>query len=392
MMLRRIESWLLVFALCSFAHAEARLETVNGKQYRGQVIALAPALTLESDQQTHTFDWSNILHLKLAETSPSLGDDAYGPFIIRLRDGCVLVGSFDRVVGVGPRINTAESGYLVLPRELWQFERRDLPPAVQARVKQAFSEPSEQDRIIVRKTSDALVLRGEIVSAGTDGVEFRWQRRDLTIPWNRVAALAWAGEAAPRAETRIDGRHSVRFVGRISGGERDYLTVRTRALGEVQVPRALINEVHAGLGRMVYLSALTPLRVEQESMLISSRPITSDQSLFANPIQIDGVSYERGLCMHSQSRVLYRLDGRFAEFICTVGIVDDVRLRGDAAVRIYGDGELLWERESLRGDQPSEELAVSVAGVRVLMLEVGYGAGLDLSDHVCWGAARLIRP
>lgn len=391
-MLHRTGSWLLMFALCTYAHAEARVETVNGKQYTGQVTALAPELMLESDQQTHTFDWSNIRHLKLASSNPSLSEDEYGPFIIRLRDGCVLVGSFDRVVGIGPRINTAEASYLVLPRELWQFERRDLPQSVQERVTHALSEPAEQDRIIVRKEAEALVLRGEIVSTGTDGVEFRWQRRDLTIPWNRIAALAWAGEAAPRAEARVDGRHSIRFVGRIAGGQRDYLTVRTRALGEVQVPQALITEVHAGLGRMVYLSALTPLRVEQESMLISSRPIASDQSLFANPIQIDGVSYERGLCMHSQSRVLYRLDGRFAEFICTVGIVDDVRPRGDAAVRIYGDGDVLWERASLRGDQPGEELAISVAGVRVLTLEVGYGAELDLSDHVCWGAARLIRP
>lgn len=389
---RVVSVHLLVGLLLASAHAGATVETIGGDTFYGDVTALGPELRMVIDEAPQSFAWTDVRQLTFSPQADSVADDDRGPFTIRLRDGCELIGEYDRAVGVGPRITSADATYLVLPRELWQFERRQLPPQIAQRVNDTLREPADQDRLIIRKDRDVLVLRGEIADVGTDKIQFAWNRRSIDVPWSRVAGIAWAGEQSPRADAQIEGPGPVRFVGRLVGGESDYLALRTRALGEINVPRQLITTIRAGLGRMVYLSDLTPLRVEKQGLVMTPRPLTTDTTLMSQPIRLDDEPFKRGVCMHSRTQAIYRLDGRFDEFVSSVGIADDVRPQGNAVVRIYGDGKLLWENDALRGDQPSLRVAVSVAGVRVLTLEADYGDDLDLSDHVCWGAARLIRP
>ena len=389
---RVVAAMLLLGGFASLVHAGATVETIGGDTFYGDVTALGPVLVMMIGSEEQSFPWTDIRQLVFSPPADSLADDDGGPFTIRLRDGCELIGEYDRAVGVGPRITTADATYLVLPRELWQFERRELPPPVADRVQEALRETVEEDRLVVRKGIDVLVLRGKIADVATEQVRFEWNRRTIDVPWSRVAGIAWSGEQAPRADVQIDGPGPVRFVGRLVGGEQDYLKLRTRALGEVNVPRKLITQIHAGLGRMVYLSDMQPLRVETQSEIMTPHDMTTNTTLYHHPITLDGDPYPQGICMHSRTQAIYRLDGRFEQFVSTVGIADDVRPHGNAAVRLYGDGELLWENEAVRGDQMPLRVAVGVAGVRVLTLEADYGGDLDLSDHVCWGAARLIRP
>lgn len=380
----------LVFT--SAAWAGATVETITGDTYYGDVTALGPVLTMVIESEKQSFAWTDVRRLAFTPPAESLADDKRGPFTIRLRDGCELIGEYDRAVGVGPRITTTDATYLVLPRELWQFQRRELPPPVAERVQSALGETAEEDRIIVRKGLDVLVLRGEIVDVATEQIRFEWNRRTINVPWTRVAGIAWAGEQAPRADVHLEGPGPVRFVGRLVGGESDHLKLRTRALGEVNVPRQQITKVTAGLGRMVYLSDMQPLRIETHSQIMTPRDMTTNTTLFNHPITLDSEPFHHGICMHSRTLAIYRLDGRFDQFVSSVGISDDVRPQGNATVRIYGDGELIWQNDVVRGDQSPLRVGISVAGVRVLTLEVDYGGDLDLSDHVCWGAARLIRP
>lgn len=368
------------------------LETIAGEKISGDIITLGPELEIIIDTERRKLEWADIRKLTLASSLTSAADGDRGPFHIRLRDGNQLIGAYDRAVGVGPRIISADTAYLVLPRELWQFVRRDLSETAALRVSAALSESEEQDRVIIQKEDDALVLRGEILDVDQDVVEFVWNRRPLTIPWSRIAGLSWAGESSPRGDTTITGPEGIRFVGRLVGAEPGYLLIRTRALGEVSVPREMIDEVQVGLGRMVYLSEMTPLLVEQQNLITSRRPLAVDRSLYDAPIALAGERFERGVCMRSRSTAIYRLDGQFAQFVSTVGIADDVRPLGNASLRVIGDDKTLWSNESIRGDQSPQQLAIDVEGVRVLTLEVDFGADLDLSDHVCWGAARLIRP
>jgi hypothetical protein len=65
--------------------------------------------------------------------------------------------------------------------------------------------------------------------------------------------------------------------------------------------------------------------------------------------------------------------------------------RGCVSMRVFGDGEVLWEATQVRGGQTAREFIVDVGGVQRLVLVVDYGEDLDLSDHAAWGSARLIR-
>ena len=65
---------------------------------------------------------------------------------------------------------------------------------------------------------------------------------------------------------------------------------------------------------------------------------------------------------------------------------------GRAAVRIVGDGKVLWKNDDLRGDASKPiEVDVSVAKIKSLSLEADYGGNFDVAGRIVWGEARLVK-
>jgi len=95
--------------------------------------------------------------------------------------------------------------------------------------------------------------------------------------------------------------------------------------------------------------------------------------------------------MHSRAALIYALNGRYRQFAAVVGIADEMAERGDVTVAVVGDGRILWEAKGVRGGETPREVLVDISGVKELGLHVDFGGQLDLSDHVCWAFARVIR-
>ncbi|HVJ84843.1 MAG TPA: NPCBM/NEW2 domain-containing protein, partial [Caulifigura sp.] len=73
-----------------------------------------------------------------------------------------------------------------------------------------------------------------------------------------------------------------------------------------------------------------------------------------------------------------------------IGLQKDDGARGQAVVRIKADDAVLAEKP-IGGKAPAEALDLSLVGKKSLVIEIDYGDGLEVGDHVVLGDPVLVR-
>ena len=63
----------------------------------------------------------------------------------------------------------------------------------------------------------------------------------------------------------------------------------------------------------------------------------------------------------------------------------------DVTVRLRGDDKVLYEQSHVKAATISAPIITDLAGVKVLTLEVDYGANQDVQDDFLWLAPAFIR-
>lgn len=120
------------------------------------------------------------------------------------------------------------------------------------------------------------------------------------------------------------------------------------------------------------------------------RQMGIDKSVQGNPIQINGVTYEKGISPHAASEVTYYLGENCTRFTADVGINDETNGRGSVTFQVLGnDRAVLAETGVILGNQPAEHLDVDVSDVLVLTLITDVGPDNNNSDHSDWAAAKV---
>jgi len=144
-------------------------------------------------------------------------------------------------------------------------------------------------------------------------------------------------------------------------------------------------------GRIVYVSDLRPVEVEERASLIAVVfPYREDLNVMGNPIRLDGKSYRKGLGVHAYARLVYSLDGQYSRFRAIVGIDDEARKSREAegAVRfqVLVDGRPALGADGLlrTGRDAGVPVDVDVTGARSIALIAGFGPG-DCPDTLARG-------
>jgi hypothetical protein len=135
-----------------------------------------------------------------------------------------------------------------------------------------------------------------------------------------------------------------------------------------------------------YLSNL-----DWESATSSGGGARKDASVNGSPIRVGGNAYAKGLGVQAASEIVFDLDDKapgYSRFQCMVGIDGAVTAVPNAAVRIYGDGELLYQNTFTTAGA-SDAVDISVNGVSELKLSVT-GSGTAANNRVDWADAKLI--
>ncbi|MBO9703473.1 MAG: NPCBM/NEW2 domain-containing protein [Sporocytophaga sp.] len=107
-----------------------------------------------------------------------------------------------------------------------------------------------------------------------------------------------------------------------------------------------------------------------------------------NVITLDGIEYSRGLGVHAQSTITYKLDGKYERFLSDIGVDDEVGSSGSVIFTVLLDGKQIYTSGLMNGSSSSKSIDVNVAGGNLLTLTVSPDGDNGL-DHGSWGGARL---
>jgi len=147
-------------------------------------------------------------------------------------------------------------------------------------------------------------------------------------------------------------------------------------------------------GRLFYLSDLNP-KTAEDKPLVGGVPLVfhwrKDQAVTGRPLMIAGKVYEKGLGVHSYSRLVFDLGGNYTKFLVLPGMDAGASQSAVCSWKISVDG-----KEAAAGtgkpNEPPKPQKFDVKGAKELELVCDYGPDEDdAGDHFDWANARLIK-
>jgi hypothetical protein len=138
----------------------------------------------------------------------------------------------------------------------------------------------------------------------------------------------------------------------------------------------------------VYVTELAPLKVEHG--FAPPRPNATWQG---EPIQMGGVTYLRGLGMHSWCRVTYAVPDGATHFQAIIGLSDHVRASGMPEVTFElrdEEDRLLFDSGTIDRRSQPEAVLVDVAAAKSVTLVVTMGSNGGAHDHANWAEAAFL--
>lgn len=165
-------------------------------------------------------------------------------------------------------------------------------------------------------------------------------------------------------------------------------------LGETPLEATLTGEGEVSLSATVVPPAPDTSTHVSDLVLVQADngwgEVRKDASVNQQPLQIDGITYAKGLGVHADSTVRVWLGGQCTALTGSLGI-DDETEGGDPAWgfpsvegTIQGDGTTIWESAGMLGYRESESFTVDVQRVNMLTLAVTDGGDGNAYDHADW--------
>jgi hypothetical protein len=276
--------------------------------------------------------------------------------------------------------------------EMW----RATPEQVaKAKALQATGEPNQDTAYVLKETDKIVAVAGSALGMQGSELLFRYDGSDRKIAMSKLLGVVFAPAAqGPQSDKfhqafmLVDGDV---ISGKWIGLNGDDVALDTGAGGIIHLRRDQVASIECRNGRVVYLSDLRPVKVEQTPYFDRLMPYRTDTSLTGDVMRLSDGTHAKGLAVHSRCVLEYDLGGRFERFRAKVGFEQPQGLRGRAAVRAVADGRTLLDNPDARGDQAPIDLDADVKGVQRLVLEVDFGQGQDVGGRVDWADARLLR-
>ena len=144
-------------------------------------------------------------------------------------------------------------------------------------------------------------------------------------------------------------------------------------------------------GKAVYLSDLKPGRFEGKPYGDLEWPPGWDASVSGRDLRVGGSTFDKGIGLHSESRLSFALGGNYRSFEALVGLEEqDGGSVGTARIKVLVDGKERPLEGKLAGKERPLAVRLDVSGAKELMLVVEFEKG-DVLGRVNWGDARLVK-
>ena len=288
-------------------------------------------------------------------------------------------------------------------------EKLEVPLTSLAAVWFATPDGADPDRLRRRlaaqsRTQDVVLLRnGDTVEGSLRTLDGRTLRLDvnnkeLTIERSKVAVLALNTDlvTTPKA-SGASGRLVLRDGTRLSltsasCKDGETLSGETPFRLAVRFPIEDVVALDILGGPAVYLSELKAKKYEHVPYLGAAWPYVVDGSVDRRDLRLGGSTFDRGIGMHTESRLTYDLGGRYRRFEALVGLDDRTGKGGTARIRVLVDGKPkdIGDAE-LTGHGEPRAIRVDVSGAKELTIVAEFGERGGVQGHVDWAEARLIK-
>lgn len=232
------------------------------------------------------------------------------------------------------------------------------------------------------------------VSAFSDGGPLRLDSADVAR--ERIDAVVFNSELArPRKVRgpyrqlvlRNGARLSVRSAA-LRAGELDLITVFGTTLC---VPLENVVAIDTRQGRAVYLSDSSPKRYEHTPYLGTRWTLGVDRSTAGSDLRLGGGTYDKGIGLHSKSRATFAVPSGTLRFEALVGLDEKAGRAGAVRITIDADGKPIVPPFDISAADPPKELLVPMpTGAKEFTIDVDFGRGGDVQDHVDWADARFV--
>jgi hypothetical protein len=307
----------------------------------------------------------------------------------------------DRLHLSGTSIRPASGPELTIPVSavavLWLLPVDDLQDTFAA-VRRLLRESRAAERIHLRNND---TLDGSVEALDQEsGFRLRIGKRTLHVPLDRVASVAFNTGLLSPLRPKGSYAHLVMADGSRLAFSSLQLSPDGKELegkllfgAKVRVPLNEVISLDVRQGAAVYLSELKPKAYQHTPYLGAPWPLARDANVVGRELRLKGSIYDKGLGIHAESQVTYKLTSAYCRFEALVGLDDETGKRGRVRVQVLVDGkaqDLGWDKELTAKDEPLR-VNVNVRRAKELTLVVRYGSFGPVQAQVNWAEARLIR-
>ena len=388
---------LIVPVLCG---GQAAAETAGGE---------VTLVTLEGEEQRHSLTGLSETELQLELGAVPLKDITAIVFAPRpatppdttalhLRNGDVLSnitilgGDESKLTLKAEALGELKLDYKFLQAVTFYGKERPAADALEAFLKAA---PPKEDQLLTAKGE---TISGYLEKFSSKEISVNSGGQSRAYPFEQLAAFRFAPLEEYKARAELRGAIELRDGSRVTGRllELKDGKLRFEALNGQTWELAVetLSSITFKGGKLVYLSELTPGAVE-EKPYVGGMPVVyrwrRDRAVTGGKLSIGSKTYEKGLGVHSFSRLEYNLAGQYAKLLCDVGL-DDAAPGGLCDWKVLLDGKEAAAGTAKPGNK-GEVVRLDLKGVQQLALVCDYGPdNSDAGDCLDWAGARLVKP
>lgn len=170
----------------------------------------------------------------------------------------------------------------------------------------------------------------------------------------------------------------------------DKLNITVAGGAKASLPTSVVASIEHTAGPVVWLSTRTPSEVVYTPYFTGDFTPKMDKTVTGEPIRLGNQVIQRGIGMHSKTRMTFALQPEDRSFRTRYAI-DPALGYANVDVRVFVDGKSVHENKGFKAGDLSPVVEVDLKNAKSLTLEVDYGQGYDIQDRLTWIEPAILR-
>ena len=401
----------LICFLFLLPNAQVDVATNDGAKHQGKLLSVsAEVVAIERDGKRVEFARDALARVVFnqGKTSGARGRDLRG--IVHLTDGSKLsIKHYTVSKGIAELVLPDGNSARVATGSIDHVKFGEQTSANMEQWLPILAEPKSSDAIVTDRNGELDFLEGALGNISATHFQFRLDGDDHNVRSEKVQGIIYfhaEASAYPAAPCKVKCTNGIEIHAEELMQKENRIVATTANGIELPIATTSVLSIHYTAGNSVYLSDIEPEQIEWKPAIGSDR-LRDDIERFFQPhrdqnflgkqlgLVVDVEEYrieefQKGLCIHSQTELTYRLAREYRRFRALAGIDRSMVPNGTVKLTIKSDDNVLFERE-ITGRSNAIPIDLDVSRARRLRISVGFADDSDNADHLTLANARLAK-